>query len=200
LNSGTSVSAPLVVTQLLRLRQALCNIAPAAAGATVAIDDKNPRLDAVLELLEEAGGQKAIIWANFVPSIKLLTEEIGKKFGRGKVAHISGDVPALERQEIVRQFQELENPLQYLVMQTRTGGYGLTLTAATLVIYHDNDWSLEVRLQSEDRAHRIGQRNNVTYVDLVAPNTVEEKILAALLTKQELANKITGDDLRKLLT
>lgn len=200
LSDGTLVAAPLVITQLLRLRQALCNIAPTGEGGpTVPIDDQNPRLDAVLELLEEAGDQKVIIWANFVPSIKLLQDGIGKEFGREKVAYISGEVPALRRQEIVEQFQDPAHPLKYLVMQTRTGGYGLTLTAATLVIYHDNDWSLEVRLQSEDRAHRIGQKNSVTYVDLVAPDTVEEKILASLMSKQELADRVTGDKLRQLL-
>lgn len=200
LGDGTIVAAPLVITQLLRLRQALCNIAPTGEGGpAVPIDDQNPRLDAVLELLEEAGDQKVIIWANFVPSIKLLQEGIGKEFGREKVAYISGEVPALRRQEIVEQFQDPAHPLKYLVMQTRTGGYGLTLTAATLVIYHDNDWSLEVRLQSEDRAHRIGQKNSVTYVDLVAPDTVEEKILASLMSKQELADRVTGDKLRQLL-
>jgi SNF2 family DNA or RNA helicase len=200
LNDGSVVAAPLVITQLLRLRQALCNIAPTVEGGpTVTIDDRNPRLDAVLELLEEAGDQKVIIWANFVPSVKLLNEGIGKEFGREKVAYISGEVPALRRQEIVEQFQDPEHPLKYLVMQTRTGGYGLTLTAATLVIYHDNDWSLEVRLQSEDRAHRIGQKNSVTYIDLVAPDTVEEKILASLMSKQELADRVTGDKLRQLL-
>lgn len=201
LNDGSIVAAPLVITQLLRLRQALCNIAPTPEGGpVVTIDDRNTRLEAVIELLEEAGDQKAIIWANFVPSVKLLNEGIGKEFGREKVAYISGEVPALRRQEIVEQFQDPESPLKYLVMQTRTGGYGLTLTAATLVIYHDNDWSLEVRLQSEDRAHRIGQKNSVTYVDLVAPDTVEEKILASLLSKQELADRVTGDKLRQLLT
>lgn len=201
LDTGELVAAPLVITQLLRLRQALCNVAPAGdKEGSVAIDDKNPRLDAVIELLEEAGEQKVIIWANFVHSIKLLQEGIGRTFGRDKVAYISGEVPALKRQEIVEQFQDPASPLKYLVMQTRTGGYGLTLTAASLVIYHDNDWSLEVRLQSEDRAHRIGQKNSVTYVDLVAPDTVEEKILAALLSKQALADRVTGDKLKELLS
>lgn len=202
LSDGTVVAAPLAITQLLRLRQALCNIAPSGDenGGAKQIDDKNPRLDAILEILAEAGQQKVIIWANFVHSIKLIRDGIGKEFGGEKVAYISGEVPALKRQEIVEQFQDPESPLKYLVMQTRTGGYGLTLTAATLVIYHDNDWSLEVRLQSEDRAHRIGQKNNVTYIDIIAPDTVEENIMKVLMSKQNLANKVTGDTLRKLLT
>lgn len=201
LGDGTLVAAPLVITQLLRLRQALCNIAPAGDGENaVTIDDKNPRLDAVVELLEEAGDQKVIIWANFVHSIKLLKDGIGEKFGREKVAYISGEVPALKRQELIERFQDPQDPLRYIVMQPRTAGHGLTLTAATLMIYHDNDWSLEMRLQSEDRAHRIGQQNNLTIVDLVAPDTVEEKITAALLQKQELADRVTGDKLRELLS
>lgn len=200
LDDGTLVAAPLVITQLLRLRQALCNIAPAGDGLNaVTIDDKNPRLDAVIELLEEAGNQKVIIWANFVHSIKLLNNGIAKQFGSEKVTYISGEVSAANRQDIIEKFQDPDNPLQYLVMQPRTGGYGLTATAATLMIYHDNDWSLEVRLQSEDRAHRIGQTKSLTIVDLVALDTIEEKITAALLQKQELADRVTGDKLRELL-
>jgi SNF2 family DNA or RNA helicase len=84
-------------------------------------------------------------------------------------------------------------------MQPRTGGYGLTLTAATVMIYHDNDWSLEVRQQSEDRAHRMGQKSVVTYIDLVAEGTVDEQIREALVEKRDLADKVTGDKLRQML-
>ena len=90
--------------------------------------------------------------------------------------------------------------IKYIVMQPRTGGYGLTLTKASLVIYHDQDWSLEVRQQSEDRAHRIGQLKNVTYIDLIAHGTVDEKIREALMQKKNLADMVTGDTLRELLT
>jgi len=65
----------------------------------------------------------------------------------------------------------------------RTGGYGLTLTAANLVVYYSNSFDLEVRLQSEDRAHRIGQTSKVTYVDFITPGTVDEHIVKALRTK-----------------
>lgn len=200
LSSGQVVAAPLVITQLLRLRQALCNIAPIGEGASAPIDMHNPRIEAVLEILEDVGGQKVIIWANFVRSIELLRDSIRNEYGYDAVGCIYGDVPSKVRQDLVDSFQDPESPLRFLVMQTRTGGYGLTLTAATLMIYHDNDWSLEVRRQSEDRAHRIGQKHNVTYIDLVAPDTIEEKIHSALLLKQELADRVTGDKLRELLT
>lgn len=202
----TVVAAPLVLTQLLRLRQALCNIVPAAATdsnllepKTRFISEKDPRVEEVMLILEEAGEQKVIVWCNFVPKIQQLRDLITKRFGLGSVGCISGSVSQEDRQDFVNQFQDPVNPMRFMVMQTRTGGYGLTLTAATLVIYHDNDWSLEVRQQSEDRAHRIGQTEKVTYIDLVAKDTIDEKIRAALIDKKNIAEKVTGDALRNLL-
>ena len=78
--------------------------------------------------------------------------------------------------------------------QPKTGGYGITLTAANTVIYFSNSYDLEIRLQSEDRAHRIGQTNKVTYIDLVAKGTVDEKIVQALRTKLNLAQEVLGDE------
>ena len=196
---GDVVAAPLVITQLLRLRQALCNIAPAETGWQP-IDTVDPRVDEVLEVLKQSGGQKAIIWANFIGSIELIQHRIQAEFGYDSVKCIMGSVKQKERGNIVDEFQDMNSPLKFIVAQPRTGGYGLTLTAATLVIYHDNDWSLEVRQQSEDRAHRIGQRNTVTYVDIVVPNTVDEKVRDALVIKKDLADRVTGDKLRELLS
>ena len=81
-----------------------------------------------------------------------------------------------------------------VVGNTQTGGYGITLTEAQNVIYYSNNFDLEKRLQSEDRAHRIGQKNNVTYVDLVAKDTVDEKIVTALRSKLDLAQEVLGDE------
>lgn len=206
LSDGTEIPAPLVLTQLLRLRQALCNIVPSAPDSNLLevktrfISEKDPRVDEVMSLLQEAGEQKVIIWCNFVAKIKQLQELIAKAYGKESVGCIYGDVKQETRQDLVTEFQREGSPLRFMVMQTRTGGYGLTLTAATLVIYHDNDWSLEVRQQSEDRAHRIGQTEKVTYVDLIAPDTVDEKIRSALMSKQDLAVRVTGDNLKRLLS
>jgi SNF2 family DNA or RNA helicase len=97
-------------------------------------------------------------------------------------------------------FQSSSSPCRFFVGQVRTGGYGLTLTAASTVIYYSNSYDLEVRMQSEDRAHRIGQTNKVTYVDLVAENTVDEKIVKALKNKINLANAVMGDAWREWIT
>jgi hypothetical protein len=84
---------------------------------------------------------------------------------------------------VVREFQDPDSELRFFVGNPRTGGYGLTLTAADTVVYFSNSFDLEVRLQSEDRAHRIGQTKSVTYVDLFVPGTIDEKIVKALRAK-----------------
>ena len=83
------------------------------------------------------------------------------------------------------------------VGNSRTGGFGITLTEANTVIYFSNNYDLEIRLQSEDRAHRIGQKNNVTYIDLVSPKTIDDKILTALENKQNIANTVLGEELKE---
>jgi len=81
----------------------------------------------------------------------------------------------------------------------KTGGYGLTLTAANTVIYYSNSYDLELRLQSEDRAHRISQNNKVTYIDLMSPKTIDEKIVKSLRDKINIANQILGESAREWL-
>ena len=87
-----------------------------------------------------------------------------------------------------------KSKLKYFVGQPRTGGFGLTLTEAKTVVYYSNGYDLEIRLQSEDRAHRIGQTNKVTYIDIVAENTTDEKILSALRKKINISTKVMGED------
>ena len=110
------------------------------------------------------------------------------------VATYYGETPDEDRQEIIRRFQDPNSELKYLISNTQTGGYGITLTEASNVIYYSNNYDLEKRLQSEDRAHRIGQTNKVTYIDLVAKDTVDEKIVKALRNKLDLAQEVLGDE------
>jgi SNF2 family DNA or RNA helicase len=99
----------------------------------------------------------------------------------------------------VTDFQDPDSPLRFFVGNPSTGGYGLTLTAAHVVIYYSNSFDLEKRLQSEDRAHRIGQTNKVTYIDLIAPNTVDEHIVKALRNKIDIANQVLGETIKQWL-
>jgi len=105
-------------------------------------------------------------------------------------------VDATLRQEHIAQFQQEKGPTRYFVGNPQTGGYGITLTAANTVIYFSNSYDLEKRLQSEDRAHRIGQTGSVTYVDLIAEKTIDEKIVKSLRDKIDIANEIMGEDLK----
>ena len=104
-----------------------------------------------------------------------------------------------DRDQIVSRFQDQEDDLKYLVANPKTGVYGLTLTASHTVVYYSNSYDLEIRLQSEDRAHRIGQKEKVTYVDLISEKTVDEFIVKNLRAKINLATKVLGEDLKKWL-
>ena len=103
------------------------------------------------------------------------------------------------KQAIVDKFQEPDSELRFFVGQPLTGGMGITLTAANTVIYYNNSYDLATRLQSEDRAHRISQTNKVTYIDLVSPGTIDEKILKALRGKINLAGQVLGEEARDWL-
>ena len=100
------------------------------------------------------------------------------------------------RQEHIALFQQKNGPTRYFVGNAQTGGYGITLTAASTVVYYSNSYDLEKRLQSEDRAHRSGQTGSVTYVDLMAENTIDERIVKALNKKINIANEIMGEDIK----
>ena len=100
------------------------------------------------------------------------------------------------RQKYIEIFQAPNSKARFFVGNPQTGGYGITLTAAKTVVYYSNGYDLEKRLQSEDRAHRIGQKNLVTYVDLITPKTVDEKIRKALRKKINIATEIMGEELR----
>ena len=193
---GSTVSATVVITQLLRLHQISCGFATSDDGVVTTL--KNNRLSELLSILEETSG-KVIIWANYRHDINLLKQEISKAYGPESVITYFGDTSPEERSQAVKDFQDPESPLRFFVGNPSTGGYGLTLTEAKTVVYYSNNYDLEKRLQSEDRAHRIGQKDNVTYIDLVAEGTVDEKIVKALLTKQNIANEILNEDPKEWL-
>ena len=137
---------------------------------------KNNRINELLNTLEEIDG-KVIIWAIYRHDIKKIEEAIAQRYGENSVKSYYGDTVDADRQDIVTAFQDRESDLRYFVGNPRTGGYGLTLTASHTVVYYSNSYDLEIRLQSEDRTHRIGQNNKVTYVDFIA-----EKLLMKTLS------------------
>ena len=196
MDSGELATTASVLTQIMRLQQICCGFLQPDEGEMQEI--KSYRLDELMNLSDEVQG-KAIIWATYTHDIQRIADALRGRFGPEAVATYYGGTPQEERQDIVQRFQNKSDPLRFFVGQPKTGGYGITLTAATTVIYYSNSYDLEIRLQSEDRAHRIGQPNKVTYIDLVSPDTIDEKILTALRAKIDIASQVLGEDARDWL-
>ena len=158
LEDGEMTTAPAVITQLLRMQQILSGHLKTDDGEMVTFPSL--RTNALKDILEEHDG-KAIIWSRFRHDIKTITDMLTKEFGEGAAASYFGDTSDDVRQSIIENFQDPSSNLRFFVGNPATAGYGLTLTEANLVVYYANDFNLETRIQSEDRAHRIGQKSNV---------------------------------------
>jgi SNF2 family DNA or RNA helicase len=191
---GKMATAPHVLTQLMRLHQITCGHLKNDDETITEI--KNNRLKELLNLLEEVEG-KVIIWANYIYDIKNIVKAISDEYGPESIVEYYGNISAEQRQKNIEKFQDPNSKARFFIGNPQTGGYGITLTAANTVIYYSNGYDLEKRLQSEDRAHRIGQNKSVTYIDLIAPKTVDEKIVKALRKKMNIANEIMDEDFRE---
>jgi SNF2 family DNA or RNA helicase len=189
---GKVTTTMTVLTQLMRLHQITCGHFIADDGSTQSVDSN--RLNELMNILEETEG-KAIIWANYQLSVGEIIQRIIKEYGKDSYVHYYGLTPQEDRQNFIRKFQN-DPKCRFLIGTPQTGGYGITLTQANTVIYYSNSYDLEKRLQSEDRAHRIGQKKPVTYVDLIAEDTVDEKIVKALRNKINIASEVMGEELR----
>tara|TARA_R100000541_G_scaffold49799_1_gene56925 strand:- start:614 stop:2101 length:1488 start_codon:yes stop_codon:yes gene_type:complete len=198
---GKMATAPHVLTQMMRLHQITCGHLKNDDGTTTEI--KSNRLKELLKVLEDTNG-KAIIWANYIHDIENIVEAISTAknedqqltYGAKSVVQYYGATSSEDRAKAIEKFQDPNSDARFFVGNPQTGGYGITLTAASNVIYYSNGYDLEKRLQSEDRAHRIGQKKSVTYVDLVATKTIDEKIKKALRKKINIATEVMGEELR----
>ena len=190
--NGKMTTTMTVLTQLMRLHQITCGHFIADDGSTQSVDSN--RLNELMNILEETEG-KAIIWANYQLSVGEIIQRIIKEYGKDSYVHYYGLTPQEDRQDFIRKFQN-DPKCRFLIGTPQTGGYGITLTQANTVIYYSNSYDLEKRLQSEDRAHRIGQKKPVTYVDLIAEDTVDEKIVKALRNKINIASEVMGEELK----
>lgn len=191
------ITAPMVMTRLVRLRQALCNVyrpddAEDGPRSTARVIDpeRDPRLDALVDVLEEDPTSSALIWCSFTAPLHRLTHEIGLRTKR-ECRLIDGSVPQALRQSLIESFQA--GKLPYLAMQYQTGRFGLDLSRAELVVRYNRDWSLETHLQAEARPEGPKRVTAPHYVDLVAPGTVDESVIEAHENKTKMAELITGD-------
>ena len=190
--NGKRVSTVNALTQLMRLHQITCGHFTSDDGTTQALP--NNRVTELMSVLEEIEG-KAIIWAHYQWDIKGIIKEVVKVHGPCSIVDYYGLTPQDERQDNIKKFQS-DPKCRFLVGTPSPGGYGITLTAANTVIYYSNGYDLEKRLQSEDRAHRIGQQKSVTYVDILADKTIDEKIVKSLRKKINIASEVLGEELK----
>jgi len=194
LNAATHITATMVITKLLRLHQLVCGHTVDEIGNEH--DVKSNRIASMMESLEEHDG-KVIIWSNYRREIEKIVETLEKEYGAGSVAQFHGGNKN-NRAEQERNFLAKDN-CRFMVATQSAGGRGNTWVNANLVIYFSNNHDLELRLQSEDRSHRDGLKHTVTYVDLVAPGTIDDKILKALRKKLNMATLISGEGYREWL-
>ena len=182
-----------VLTQLMRLHQITCGYVTADDGTIQEVESN--RMNELMSILEETEG-KVIIWANYQFSVGDIIQKIIKVYGPDSYVHYYGLTPQEDRQDYIRKFQN-DPKCRFIIGTPQTGGYGITLTQANTVIYYSNGYDLEKRLQSEDRAHRIGQTKNVTYIDIIAEDTIDEKIVEALRSKIDIASQVMGEELKE---
>ena len=180
------------ITQIMRLQQITCGHFKADDGSVQEI--KNNRITELMDLLEEVEG-KAVIWAHWRHDIATIVREVEKEYP-GSVMTYYGDTSTEDRQKAIREMQDPESKVRFLVGTPQTGGYGITLTGASTMIYYSNGYDLEKRQQSEARIDRIGQKKPMTYIDILAEDTVDERIVKALRKKVNIATQVMGEELK----
>ena len=184
------------LTEILKLHQCVNGHVKTDDNKIIEFDD--PKLDQLMEVIQENEG-KFIIWANYIYNIEKIIKILKDRYGNDSVVSVYGAVDAEQRIRNVKRFEN-DNTVRFFVGNPSTGGYGLNLVSASYVVYYSNSYNLEVREQSEDRAHRIGQDKNVLVIDLIIKDSVDEMIISALKNKIKLSAKTLGEEAKKWLS
>ena len=198
--SKVSVNALAAIT---RLRQAACSMS--------LVNDKWPfpssKVTACMELLENilSGGNRVLIFSQFTSFLSIMAAQLDK--AGIEYHYLDGSTPIKKRDKMVQEFQN--GIKQIFIVSLKAGGLGLNLTGANYVIHLDPWWNPAIEQQATDRAHRIGQKQNVTVYHLISQHTIEEKILRLHERKRDLADTflegaglgraMTIEDLRELV-
>ncbi|MAP75493.1 MAG: hypothetical protein CMK80_00220 [Pseudomonadales bacterium] len=190
---GKMMTTATVMTQLMRLQQITCGHFTADDGTIKDLDSN--RLPELMNVLEETEG-KVVIWAHWQRDVNRIIREISKKFGENSFVDYYGLTPMGDRQSNINKFQDPNSSVRFFVGTTQTGGYGITLTAASTMVYYSNGYDLEKRQQSEARIDRIGQNFPMTYIDIYCEDTVDARIVKALKKKVNIASQIMGEELK----
>jgi len=190
---GKMQSSATVMTQLMRLHQITCGHFTADDGTIK--DLPCSRLTELMSVLENIEG-KTIIWSHYTHDVRRIIKEIKKVYGEESVVDYYGATDTDARSVNIKRFQT-DDKCRFFVGTTHTGGYGITLTAGSNMVYFSNGYDLEKRQQSEARIDRIGQTKKMTYIDIMAQDTIDERIVKALRNKVNIANEIMDEDFRE---
>jgi hypothetical protein len=195
LEGGGLITAQMVITQMLRLHQILMGYVMDSDG--VLRELKESRTAALLELLEEYDGKKAIIWCSYDYSVRKVAAALAKRYGEKAVARFWGG-NASTREEDDKRFR-FDDECVYMVATAASGGRGRRWHVADLVVYYSSTNNLEHRDQSEERAKDMEKERMTYYVDLLVRGTVDEKFIYALREKMNLHQIVTGDNYKEWL-
>lgn len=192
LENGGQITAPTVLTKLLRLQQFTGGFIQADEGIKPEFVFKG-KINALEDILDDyviSAGKKLVIFCRFRPEIDLISDSLKKK--KIRFASIYGDIKIEDRGPIVEDFQK--NPeTKVFLAQIDTAGLGITLTAADTCVYYSENFNYAAYSQSLARIHRIGQKNRCTYIHLVVEHSIDETILKALARKEDLAKTVVDD-------
>ena len=183
------LAAPVVIAQLTRLQQFSCAYAELDEKGRVRLHEPSSKIDALMELLDEAEGEQFVVFSRFRQLINLVEQRL---LGAGvSLVTLTGGTPQEERAGIVSRFQD--GKARVFAGTIAAGGVGITLHAASRVVFLDRDWSPANNSQAEDRLHRIGQKNAVQVIDVIAKKTVDLGRMQRLELKKEWIRQILGD-------
>ena len=192
LENGGIITAPTVLTKLLRLQQFTGGFIQADEGTKPEFVFKG-KINALEDILDDyviSTGKKLVVFCRFRAEIDLISASLKKK--KIRFASIYGDVKIEDRGAIVDDFQR--NPeTKVFLAQIDTAGLGITLTAADTCVYYSENFNYAAYSQSLARIHRIGQKNRCAYIHLVVEHSIDETILKALAKKEDLAKTVVDD-------
>jgi SNF2 family DNA or RNA helicase len=186
LDNGSIVSVTIALAKIVKLHQILCGFVIDDGGTTT--DIPNNRLAAVAQIAETT--KPLVIFCAYRRNIDQVADMLRKEYGDSSVVEYHGGTNTQDRQDAVRKFQNGEADF---FLGTSAAAKGLTLHRAHTMVYYANTYSLEARLQSQDRIHRHGQKNECTYIDLVVPDSLDQMIIDRLTQKKDLADMVLTD-------
>lgn len=205
LSGGRTMTATMAITKMLRLQQIACGfVTPDGADPTdeavtgEGLDAKNPRVEALMQELQKVNG-KGIIWSYWRYSLREIAAALREAYGTASVVEYHGGISAENKFRAQKEFQE--GTPRWFVGNPQSAGTGIDLYESQDMLYFNNSHNLILRLQSEDRFHRIGQKGtSCTITDLECLGTIDRPQLRALKNKQDIAATISGDILKQWLT